>query len=126
MVQFWTASGRESDVEVYRASHHGSRYSSAVPFLAALDPEVAVYSAHHGHGHPNAEAIERMRSGVRHYATGLDPAWGDGSGFRRLGGEVVDEVQIFVLSNGSRYTVNGTSFRSFSDAEERSNRDQRP
>lgn len=134
MVRHWTAANRESDVEVYRASHHGARFSSSVPFLAALDPETVIYSSLDHHGHPTREVVaERVLGHVRQYATGLDPdIWPGRPGEQPFSfyrgtvpqGALPGEVQIFVDRNGSRYTVNGSAFRSFSDAQERANADR--
>jgi beta-lactamase superfamily II metal-dependent hydrolase len=124
MVRHWVATGRESDVEVYRANHHGSRYSSGTPFLAALDPEHVLYSADAGHGHPNEETVDRFLGHVWQWATGLDPRWGDGQRFLARRGRVADELRIFVSPNGSRYWINDVAFRSYSDTEERRNVDR--
>lgn len=130
MVRSWAARNRESDVEVYRASHHGARYSSGVPFLAALDPEHIIYSADVGHRHPTADVVGRVLPHVRQYATGLDSHWRNrrlpaDQRFENQRGQVVREVRIFVSPDGSRYTINGAPFRSFSDAEERRDLDRR-
>jgi competence protein ComEC len=57
------------DVDVLKAGHHGSRFSSIDTFLQAVSPEVAVISAgeNNTYGHPHQEALERIESaGVEH------------------------------------------------------------
>lgn len=51
-----------SHATVYKAGHHGSRYSSCKEFLQVVAPEYAVISCGEGnsYGHPNKEAIDRI------------------------------------------------------------------
>jgi beta-lactamase superfamily II metal-dependent hydrolase len=127
MVAYWTRTGRESDVEIYRANHHGSGYSTSPQLLAALDPEHVIYSAHREHKHPSRSTVTNVKATARQYATGLDrDEWGAGADFLGMNGRVVGEVQIFVSPTGSSYRINGEQFRSFSDADERANRDAGP
>jgi competence protein ComEC len=58
--------------DILQLGHHGSSTSTTAPFLSAVDPEVAVYSAGAGnqYGHPHAEVLERLQSaGVEVYGT---------------------------------------------------------
>ena len=50
-------------VTVYKAAHHGSKYSSGEQLLTYIKPEYAVISAgkDNTYGHPNSEAIERLQ-----------------------------------------------------------------
>ena len=50
------------DVEVYKAHHHGSRYSNNDNWLTAVNAEVCVISCGDGnsYGHPTTEALTRM------------------------------------------------------------------
>jgi len=48
--------------DVLLATHHGSKYASHDFFLDAVKPKSAVISVNLGHGHPDPEAIQRMRS----------------------------------------------------------------
>jgi competence protein ComEC len=50
---------------VYQVGHHGSSTSTSPALLAAVGPEVAIYSAGAGnsYGHPHAEVLERLRGG---------------------------------------------------------------
>ncbi|WNG29586.1 MBL fold metallo-hydrolase [Cystobacter fuscus] len=47
---------------VLKVAHHGGRYSSTAPFLAAVRPQAAVISCGAGneYGHPTAEALQRL------------------------------------------------------------------
>ena|GEM_PF-404810 len=49
---------------ILHMGHHGSRSSSTAAFIAAVAPQVAIYSAGSGnpYGHPHAEALERVAS----------------------------------------------------------------
>ncbi len=51
-------------VDILKVPHHGSKYSSSDPFLAAVSPEISVVSvgAHNPYGHPHKETLERLRS----------------------------------------------------------------
>ena len=48
---------------ILKLAHHGSRTSTSPGFLAAIQPEVAVYQAGAGnrYGHPHAETMARLR-----------------------------------------------------------------
>lgn len=62
------------EAEVLQVGHHGSRTSTVPEFLAAVSPEVAVYSAGVGnpYGHPHPEVIERLRAAdIEVYGTEL-------------------------------------------------------
>jgi len=48
--------------DVLLATHHGSKYASHDFFLDAVKPKSAVISVNRGHGHPDPEAIHRLRS----------------------------------------------------------------
>ena len=57
---------------VYQVGHHGSSTSTSPTLLAAVDPEVAVYSAGAGnsYGHPGADVLERLAgAGTAIYGT---------------------------------------------------------
>jgi competence protein ComEC len=47
--------------DVLLATHHGSKYASHEFFLDAVQPKSAVISVNRGHGHPDPEAIHRLR-----------------------------------------------------------------
>jgi competence protein ComEC len=70
--------------EVLIAPHHGGRSSSSPPFIAAVAPREAVFSAGYRNrfGHPRAEVLERYAAS-RHWRTDRD---GD---LRLVLGEVV-------------------------------------
>ena len=48
--------------DVLLATHHGSKYASHAFFLDVVKPKSAVISVNRGHGHPDPEAIHRIRS----------------------------------------------------------------
>jgi competence protein ComEC len=58
--------------QVLRLGHHGSSTSTTAAFLAAVAPQVAVYSAGAGnqYGHPHLETVERVAAaGIPLYGT---------------------------------------------------------
>ena len=54
--------GLVKDIDLLKASHHGSRFSSDATFLESLSPKIAVIicSKRNRYGHPSIEAIERI------------------------------------------------------------------
>lgn len=58
------ASGVEDGIDVYKAAHHGSRYSNTEELIAAAEPEYAVISCGEGnsYGHPHAETLARFQN----------------------------------------------------------------
>lgn len=61
-------------VDILKVGHHGSYTSSSSDFLAAIQPEIAVYSAGAGnsYGHPHAETIANLRAvGATIYGTDI-------------------------------------------------------
>jgi beta-lactamase superfamily II metal-dependent hydrolase len=60
--------------QVLRLGHHGSSTSTTAAFLAAVAPQVAVYSAGAGnqYGHPHTETVERVAAaGLPLYGTAV-------------------------------------------------------
>ncbi|MFA5132316.1 MAG: MBL fold metallo-hydrolase [Candidatus Paceibacterota bacterium] len=57
------SSGLMKNITVYKAGHHGSKYSSGEQLLTYIRPEYSVISAgkDNTYGHPNPEAIERLQ-----------------------------------------------------------------
>lgn len=125
LVKAWRAAGRESDVEIYRANHHGSRHSSGRDFLATLDPEIILFSADEGHTHPSKPMVERGAATAQMFATDLDAIWKEAD-FTKLNGNVVGEIRVFVSKDGGAYELNGTNYSSFSDQEEADGTDSKP
>jgi len=61
--------------DILKVGHHGSAYSSAPAFLAAVQPKVAVISCglHNVFGHPSPKTLDALRAlGARIYRTDLD------------------------------------------------------
>ena len=48
------------DVDLYKAAHHGSKYSNSQAFLDMIQPEICVISCgeDNSYGHPHTEAVE--------------------------------------------------------------------
>lgn len=66
------ARGHELSAQILKLGHHGSRTSTSAAFLAAVAPEVAIYSAALGneYGHPHAEVLARLEAaGIPVYGT---------------------------------------------------------
>jgi competence protein ComEC len=69
------AAGLTLDSDVLKVAHHGSRYSTSAPFLAAVTPEDAVISvgASNTYGHPAQETLDRLATaGATVYRTDQD------------------------------------------------------
>jgi competence protein ComEC len=69
------AAGLTLDSDVLKVAHHGSRYSTSAPFLAAVTPEDAVISVGAGnpYGHPAQETLDRLAAaGATVYRTDQD------------------------------------------------------
>ena len=65
-------SGLLEDIDILKAAHHGSKYSTSEEFLRQTKPEIAVISCgrKNSYGHPHKETIERLRAaGCRIYTT---------------------------------------------------------
>lgn len=56
--------GYDLDVDVLKAGHHGSRYSSSTEFLDYVTPEYTVISCakNNSYGHPHSETIKRLNN----------------------------------------------------------------
>jgi competence protein ComEC len=66
------AAGVPLRAQLLKVPHHGSRYSSTTPFLAAVAPHEAVISVGRGniYGLPAPESVERLRrQGARVHRT---------------------------------------------------------
>jgi beta-lactamase superfamily II metal-dependent hydrolase len=103
LIRHWETTQRNSDVEVFRADHHGSEYSNTAKLIGALRPEFVLYSTGGQYGHPQPEAITRAGS-ARQLAT---TAVGDKQAFKKAGGKIAGEINIEVAVNGRTYTVEG-------------------
>ncbi len=121
LANYWETSGRESDVEIYRADHHGSGYSNTRKLLDALDPEFILYSTGAQYGHPTPAALQRGAETARQFAT---TAVTDEGVFEDSRGELVGEIAILVALDGKSYTINGEQHEAFSDAAEEADADE--
>ncbi|HEY6196778.1 MAG TPA: FlgD immunoglobulin-like domain containing protein [Candidatus Eisenbacteria bacterium] len=99
------------DVEVYKAHHHGSRYSSNDNWLNATTPEVCIISCGDGntYGHPTLDALTRLHNhGVHTYWTETgagatpNPTWD-----KVAHGTIVIQADP---ADGAAYTVTGPGF----------------
>jgi beta-lactamase superfamily II metal-dependent hydrolase len=68
------AAGLPKGVTVYKAGHHGSKYSSGEQLLTYIRPEYAVISAgkDNRYGHPNLEAIARLQKYSKEILSTID------------------------------------------------------
>lgn len=69
------ANKKDISADVYKAGHHGSKYSTSQKFLKAVNPTYAVISCGEGntYGHPHAETLNTFRTnGVKVYRTDED------------------------------------------------------
>ncbi len=83
------ARGHNLKAQILKLGHHGSRTSTIPEFLAAVEPEVAIYSAglDNSYGHPHDVVLDRViQSGAALYGT-------------------IEQGTIRVISDGSTYRV---------------------
>ena len=120
LVQQMQAAGVESNVEIYRANHHGSKHSTSWPLLEALNPEFVLYSSGEAnYNHPAVSVVKKVQQTARQYATSMDvDAWPDVTDFAKYKGTKADEIHIMVSNDGSLYSIEGRIHESFSDTEE--------
>lgn len=82
---------REDSLEILKAGHHGSKFSSSEEFLKEIQPKITIFSAgeRNPYGHPHKETIERLQ-GIKSesYQT---KEWG--------------EIDIYV--NGKEFRIQG-------------------
>lgn len=62
------------NVTVYKAGHHGSKYSSGEQLLSYIKPEYSVISVgkNNKYGHPNQEAIDRLQKYSKEIISTID------------------------------------------------------
>ncbi len=66
--------GLTKNITVYKAGHHGSKYSSGEQLLTYIKPEYVIISAgkNNRYGHPNIEAIERLQKYSKEILSTID------------------------------------------------------
>ena len=64
MEELLISQSRLSEVWLYKAAHHGSKYSNSMELLEVISPEVAVISCskNNRYGHPSPDAISNMNA----------------------------------------------------------------
>lgn len=65
-------SGRESDIEIHKTSHHGSKTSSPAGLFELINPEISIISAaeDNRYGHPHSEVLTVLeREKIQVYRT---------------------------------------------------------
>lgn len=105
------------DVEVYRVHHHGSKNSSNDCFMQVLHPEVSIFSSGKNSYHHPAERVYRAlnKMGRVYIVSGADQHV-----YSEVKQDIVEgNVRIVVAEDGKSYTVNGTRFKSLTEAQER-------
>ncbi len=64
--------GMDISADVYKAGHHGSKYSTSEEFLKVVNPDFAVISCgeNNSYGHPHSETLNKFRAnGIKVYRT---------------------------------------------------------
>ena len=66
--------GLPRNITIYKAGHHGSKYSSGDQLLSYVRPEYAVISAgkDNKYGHPNMETMERLKTYAKEVITTIE------------------------------------------------------
>ena len=66
--------GLSKNITVYKAGHHGSKYSSGEELLTYIRPEYVVISAgkNNKYGHPDLETIERLQKYTKEIISTID------------------------------------------------------
>lgn len=66
--------GLPKEITIYKAGHHGSKYSSGEQLLSYIKPEYSVISAgrDNKYGHPNPEALERLQKYSKEILSTID------------------------------------------------------
>ncbi len=64
----------DTHIDVYKAAHHGSRYSNTWEILGIISPTLSVISCGEGnsYGHPHAEAVANMEAAGSKIAATMD------------------------------------------------------
>lgn len=117
-----STAARVGDVEVYRANHHGSQYSSNPCFIKVLHPEVSIISSgDNNYGHPTAKAYDPLADlGPVYITGGADDKVRDHVARSIVGGD----VSVRVETGGKRFAVNGRDFKAKSEEEEAAQSDR--
>ncbi len=97
---------RFGDVDVLRANHHGSQYSTNQYYVDTLNPDASFISCgNNSFGHPGQAVLDRLLGTGAVYVTNLCDAT------RNYGTAVLVGGDISLKSvNGVNYTINGTAY----------------
>ena len=121
MIKRWKADHREGDVEIYRANHHGSAFSSTPDLLNFLDPEFVIYSCSDKYDHPARTVGERVSQTAWQYVTDALSAasWRNEREFAQFKGEVLHkDISIHVDPTGEWYLINDELHKAFTNEAE--------
>jgi beta-lactamase superfamily II metal-dependent hydrolase len=105
------------NVEVMKANHHGSEYSSNPVFVGTLRPELTVASSGGAYHHPGKAFVERVSPWSPILVTGAVSAdeWPAGP---PMDMSVVGDVELSVEVGGAAWWVAGERHLSYDDAAE--------
>ncbi len=119
LVNYWRQADHPVDVEIYRADHHGSSYSSTPELVNCLDPEFIVYSCGGLYGHPERPVVERgVQTAGQVVTTSVSRStWKPRSSFEDFG-RIVGEVEVDVDRDGKWYWINGELHKAYTEEEE--------
>ena len=109
--------GDIGDIEVYRVHHHGSKNSSNDCFMKVLRPEVSIYSTGmNSYHHPAERVYLALKKMGRQFIT----SGADQHVYNQVKGDILEQdIHVVVAPDGASYKVNGTSFKSLSDEQEK-------
>ena len=119
---------KTGDVELFKVTHHGSEHSNNELMLTTLDPEVSVIPSGGGYNHPAQLVAKRLiETSMTLDTGGFSPKEWPSGGPSEI--PVVGDIIVQVVAGGGKYAVKYATqtdlFRSYSDAEEAKELDQK-